>query len=504
MLKRFLNFHLSAYFTASMEVQKKAKNLLIFNYLSISVLIFTFLFLQNFPGIIGFFCVLDILIIISIILLKRNKYQPASVLSIITVSCLPLPYIYVIEPSANYIIFFMVDAMITSIYIAVCLIAYKKSHILITLIIGVISFIVLAALRFPDFNVLVKMILDIRGIVALQALFIGGFMAFLVMSHNKDLIKIAEEKAEDYKKTSGQTKQLAESLKKSNDILTEIISKAKELTINLNSSTKEIEAAAQEQTNGSNEFASGITEVSATLEELTITAKQITKNVGDLVFSSEEVIKFLQSSESKLLKTVSQLEDAGKISKNNTGEINELGKRSILINEMVELIKNVANKTNILSINASIEASRAGEIGAGFSVVAAEIRELSKETILSAKNVEKAAGEIQNFLNSIILSSESESEKVIGSGKIVKQIFDDIENVVGKINDNYSFTQKIDVSIKQQENGSKQASDTMKQMSEISRQSAETARQILKVVRDIVKLVEEIDVTVKKIDLDEE
>jgi len=320
----------------------------------------------------------------------------------------------------------------------------------------------------------------------------------LLADVNKSRSKEIASLATAFNSMTTQLKNKAEGFKKNNDILTEIIVGVRELIVKLNSSSKEIEAAAQEQTSASNEHASGITEVTATLEELTITAKQITKNVGELVLSSEEVIKLLQESEKQLLLTVNHLEEVGKISANNTSEIGELGKRSTIINEMVEIIKEVANKTNILSINASIEASRSGEAGTGFSVVAAEIRELSKETINSAKNAEKAAKEIQDFLNSIIISSESESNKVIESGKVVKSINEKIENIVAKINNNYSFTQKIDISIKQQETGSRQAADTMKQLAEIARQSAETARQTLNAVKDIVNFSTELDEIVKK------
>jgi methyl-accepting chemotaxis protein len=290
-----------------------------------------------------------------------------------------------------------------------------------------------------------------------------------------------------------------ESFKKTSESLERVVATAKAIIMSLNSSSKEIEAAAQEQTSASNENASGITEVSATLQELTITAKQISTNVGELVFSSEETVKLLKASEKQLLDTVSQLDDVGAISRNNTTQINELGKRSVLINEMVELIKEVANKTNILSINASIEASRSGEAGAGFSVVAAEIRELSKETIESAKKADIAAKEIKDFLNSIIISSENESGKVTGSGKTVRSVFDNVGNIVTKIANNYGFTQKIDMSIKQQENGSIQAAETMRQMAEIARQSAETARQTLSAVKDIVVFSSELEKTVTSV-----
>ena len=294
----------------------------------------------------------------------------------------------------------------------------------------------------------------------------------------------------------------AEVFKKMNETLAEVIAKAKEITVNLNSSSKEIEAAAQEQTSGAAEHASGITEVSATLEELTITAKQITKNVGELVVSSEEVVKLLNESEQQLIDTGKQLEDVGQISAKNTSEIGELGKRSVIINEMVEIIKTIANKTDMLSINASIEAAKSKESGAGFSVIATEIRELSKETIESAKNVEKAAVEIQNLLKSIVVSSETESKKVVESGKTVNATCNNVEKIVTKINNNYSFTQKIDVSIKQQEVGSRQAADTMKQMAEIARQSAEIARQTSVAVKDIVDFSAELDGVVKKVNID--
>jgi methyl-accepting chemotaxis protein len=332
-------------------------------------------------------------------------------------------------------------------------------------------------------------------LTATAAAIAGGDMVHEArVTGSKEVIGLAKA----FNSMTTQLRNKADSFRDANQILTEIVGTAKEIVLSLNSTAREIETAAQEQTTASNQHASGITEVNATLQELTITARQITTNVGELVLASEESIKTLKSSEQKLLVTVAQLDDAGAISRANTAQIGELGKRSVLINEMVELIKEVANKTNILSINASIEASRSGEAGSGFSVVAAEIRELSKETIDSAKKADKAAKEIQDFLNAIIVSSGHESAKVQESGATVKEISKAMGEVVGKINSNYSFTQKIDVSIKQQESGSVQAAETMRQMAEIARQSAEIARQTLTAVKDIVRLTVNLEGTVGK------
>lgn len=280
--------------------------------------------------------------------------------------------------------------------------------------------------------------------------------------------------------------------------LKEVITRVSEIIVNLNSSSHEIDAAAQEQTTAANEHASGITEVSATLEELSITAKQITKNAGELVVASEEAVKLLKSGEGELHRTLTQIEEVGQISQSNTMKIGELGKSSKLIGEMVEIIKDVSNKTNMLSINASIEASRAGEAGRGFSVVAGEIRELSRETLTSAKKVGEAGAQIQNYLREIVVTSESESNKVMDSLKVVKTIAASLEEIIDKISNNTEFTQKIDVSIKQQERGSSQASETMKQMAEIARQSAEISRQTLQAVKDIVTFSNDLDASIRR------
>lgn len=287
-------------------------------------------------------------------------------------------------------------------------------------------------------------------------------------------------------------------INKQNLDLHDIIEKLKSTINELVAISKEMHATVEEQNSAATQQASGITEVSATLEELSITANQITVNAGDLVVASEETVHHLSSGQSELDKAVNQLDDVSRISKNNSSKIGQLGKRSKLINQMVEIIKDIANKTNMLSVNASIEASRAGESGKGFSVVAAEIRELSKETIITAKKVEETAFEIQTFINDIIISSESESEKVLQSAEVAKKLFQTITHVVEMINKNYSFTQKIDVSITQQENGSKQAAETMRQLAEVAKQSAEVAKQTSEAVQNIVDLSNELENLVQK------
>ena len=501
-------FMFSRYDGAPIEVQKKARMMVLINIALVlasgSVLLFIIFGLRvnaTFIAAVLIFLVFDL---VSLFLVKYGRYGLASLLStaVFAAGIFMLTVSY--EARDDFNVFYIYLCYLYLLLIVTCLISRSRYNVVFAVGLGVVSLILVGLLKFTDVFRVVAAAAPMEVVLWVIIFLLGDFFALLTLVLNQGVIKVAEEEAGSARKSGTEARQLAESNKALAEGLLEIIRKAKEIIVKLNSSAREIETASLEQTSGATEHASGVTEVSATLQELSATARQITGSVKELVSSSGEVISLLEAGGKELAETVIRLEEVGALSRKNAEEIGELGKRSALINEMVDMIKEVANKINILSINASIEASRSGEAGSGFSVVAAEIRQLSKETLASAKNVEKAAREIKVSLQSIVNSSESESGKVVQSGGTVKAISEKMDQVAGRVNSNYTFTQKIDASTRQQETGSRQAADTMRQMAEISRQTAETARQTAAAVKDIVRLGEELDDVVRKIKLEEE
>ncbi len=280
--------------------------------------------------------------------------------------------------------------------------------------------------------------------------------------------------------------------------LNEILINLEEGISKLTSAAKELEASSQEQISAATEHSSGITEVSATIEELSVTAKQIAESTEQLVQATKNVVNILSGNKVSLENAYNRIMNISSLIEQNAQEIMDLNKKSVFISEMVKIITDVANKTNLLSLNASIEAARAGEVGKGFSVVSAEIRELSKETIASAKKVTNAAEEIKNFIEKIVENSNKEVIEIKESVSKVKEVVDSTGNIMNEMNNNYSFLRKIEISTKQQEVGSQQAAETMKQMSEISKQSVEVSNQSLNSVKELVDLANHLDELVKK------
>ncbi len=280
--------------------------------------------------------------------------------------------------------------------------------------------------------------------------------------------------------------------------LNEILINLEEGIAKLTAASKELEASTQEQISAATEHASGITEVSATIEELSITAKQIAESTEQMVNATKSIVGVLTNNKDTLEKAYEKIAGISKLIEFNAQEIMDLNKKSVFITEMVKIITDVANKTNLLSLNASIEAARAGEVGKGFSVVSAEIRELSKETIASAKKVTTVAEEIKSFIDKIVENSNKEVTEIKESVEKVQEVVNATGLLMNEMNNNYAFLRKIEISTKQQEVGSQQATETMRQMSEVSKQSVEVANQSLNAVKELVDLADHLNTLAQK------
>lgn len=264
----------------------------------------------------------------------------------------------------------------------------------------------------------------------------------------------------------------------------------------ISSSTEELAAGAQEQSAQTTEVASAIEEMTRTIIETTSSvtrASDIAKNSGNIARQGGEVVGDTISEMNKIAEVVTHAAEI----------VKELGSSSDKIGEIVQVIDDIADQTNLLALNAAIEAARAGEQGRGFAVVADEVRKLAERTTKATKEIASMIKQIQKDTGNAVQSMEKGTEEV-NSGKqltqkaevALNQIISTSEEVVDNIS-------QVAVASEQQASVAEQISKNIESISAGTHESASGTQQIARAAEDLNRLTENLRNLISTFNIDD-
>ncbi len=173
----------------------------------------------------------------------------------------------------------------------------------------------------------------------------------------------------------------------------------------LSSTASDIRLRMGEQANKTSQVATSATQMSKAVLE-------VANDTSDIAFATAETLKTAEEGNKVVGKTVAEVGEIAKTVANLAALIHSLGERSSQIGNIVDVIKTIAAQTNLLALNAAIEAARAGEQGRGFAVVADEVRALAAKTANSTDQIGAMIGAIQSETSKAVISMEEGSRKV--------------------------------------------------------------------------------------------
>lgn len=178
-------------------------------------------------------------------------------------------------------------------------------------------------------------------------------------------------------------------------------------------------------------------EISSLTENTNDLTNKLYSEGNKLIGITEDTVKKSNEGKDAIEEMAEIIKSLENENRNNTKNINELARRFSKVNEVVQLITNIANQTNLLALNAAIESARAGEQGKGFAVVAGEIRKLAEMTKQSTKDISDLIGNIEEETK-VVINNSGKSNDVIAKGVRASG------NAIEKIEESLSSISKVE------------------------------------------------------------
>jgi methyl-accepting chemotaxis protein len=259
--------------------------------------------------------------------------------------------------------------------------------------------------------------------------------------------------------------------------LTALMGAVQKSGVQVNTSVTEIAATAKEQQATASEIAATTTEIGATSKEISATSKELVKTMGEVSTGAEQTATLAGSGQTGL----GRMEETMRHIMEAAGAINAklavLNEKAGNINQVVTTITKVADQTNLLSLNAAIEAEKAGEYGRGFAVVATEIRRLADQTAVATYDIEQMVKEMQSAVSAGVMGMDKFSEEVRRGVEEVREVGSQLTQIIQNVQALTPRFESVNDGMQAQATGAQQISEALGQLSEAAQQTVESLRQ---------------------------
>lgn len=270
---------------------------------------------------------------------------------------------------------------------------------------------------------------------------------------------------------------ISENLNETCDSLSRLIGKVQESGIKVNAGINEIAATLKEQQATANEVASTSVEIGATAKEISATARELGSTMNDVAKGSEQTAQLATSGHGNISRLEGNMQQIMSATSTISAKLAVLNEKMANINTVVTTINKVADQTNLLSLNAAIEAEKAGEYGQGFSVVATEIRRLADQTAVATYDIEQMVKEMQSAVAAGVMGMDKFNEEVRRGVDEVRMVTEQFNQIIQQIQTLSPRFESVNEGMQAQATAARQISDALGQLGETTQHSAQAFRQ---------------------------
>ncbi|MGD8927171.1 MAG: methyl-accepting chemotaxis protein, partial [Thioalkalispiraceae bacterium] len=285
---------------------------------------------------------------------------------------------------------------------------------------------------------------------------------------------------------------IADSINYAIDALRNLVQAINETTQQVSSAAQQSQATAMHLAEASDHQAQQITGASSAINEMAVSIEAVSSHAGELADEANRSVDIAVRGNEAVQRTIHGMDSIREQIQETSKRIKRLGESSQEIGDIVELINDIAEQTNILALNAAIQAAMAGEAGRGFAVVADEVQRLAERSADATKQIEALVKGIQSDTKEAVSSMESSTAGVVQGAQLAQNAGEALEQIENVSKHLAELITNISDSAKQQASAANNISDTMNVIQEITTQTSAGTNETAASIGNLAELANEL------------
>ena len=281
---------------------------------------------------------------------------------------------------------------------------------------------------------------------------------------------------------------IADSINFAVEALRSLVTTINETALQVASAAQETQATAMHLAEAAEQQAQQITSASAAINEIAVSIDQVSKNSAESADVAQRSVQIAGKGAAIVRQTIQGMDNIRDQIQETSKRIKRLGESSQEIGSIVELINDIAEQTNILALNAAIQAASAGDAGRGFAVVADEVQRLAERASNATKRIETLVQTIQSDTNEAVTSMEQTTAEVVAGARLAEDAGLALGEIEKVSNDLADLIQNISEASRQQSAAATNISATMNVIQEITTQTSVGASQTAESIGNLAQL----------------
>jgi len=284
---------------------------------------------------------------------------------------------------------------------------------------------------------------------------------------------------------------IADSINYSIDQLRDLVGTINQTAVQVSGAAQETQATAMHLAEASEHQAQEIAGASAAINEMAVSIDQVSANAAESSAVAERSVALANKGNEVVHNTITGMDNIREQIQDTSKRIKRLGESSQEIGDIVSLINDIADQTNILALNAAIQASMAGDAGRGFAVVADEVQRLAERSSAATKQIEALVKTIQTDTNEAVISMEQTTSEVVRGARLAQDAGVALEEIEKVSKSLAALIQNISNAARQQASSAGHISNTMNVIQEITSQTSSGTTATARSIGNLAKMANE-------------